>query len=168
MSVNDQLARIVKSPPMVTSPSLCRFLRYIVEETLAGRVAGIKEQVLGLEVFDRGQNFNPRLDPIVRVQARNLRSRLAKYYEGPGRGDPIRIELPKGTYIPVFHQVAEVTADVCAGRGDAPVTTVEASPASVSASVKRQIPPSFLLAALIVVMILMGILSLLDKMHFKG
>jgi hypothetical protein len=48
------------------------------------------------------------------------------------------------------------------------VTTVEASPASVSASVKRQIPPSFLLAALIVVMILMGILSLLDKMHFKG
>ena len=165
MSVNDQLARIVKSPPMVTSPSLCRFLRYIVEETLAGRVSGIKEQVLGLEVFDRGQDFNPRLDPIVRVQARNLRSRLAKYYEGPGRGDPIRIELPKGTYVPVFHQVVEVT-DGSAVRGGATVTAVEAAPASVS--VKRQIPPRFLLAALIVVMILVGILSLLDKMHFKG
>jgi hypothetical protein len=163
MSVNEQLIRIVKSPPMVSSPSLCRFLRYIVEETLAGRMSGIKEQVLGLEVFDRGRDFNPRLDPIVRVQARNLRSRLAKYYEGPGRGDPIRIELPKGTYIPVFHQMGEVTADVSAGRGSATV-----APASVSVSVKRQIPPRFLLAALIVVMILVGILSLLDKMHFKG
>src|SRR4249919_2260714 len=64
MSVNDQLARITKSPPLVSSPSLCRFLRYIVEETLAGRASGIKEQVLGLEVFDRGMDFNPRLDPI--------------------------------------------------------------------------------------------------------
>ncbi|MCX6627682.1 MAG: hypothetical protein NTW28_08645, partial [Candidatus Solibacter sp.] len=103
MSVNDQVARITQSPPLVSSPSLCRFLRYIVQETLAGRALGIKEQVLGLEVFDRGQDFNPRLDPIVRVQARNLRSRLAVYYAGPGTADPIRIELPKGTYVPVFH-----------------------------------------------------------------
>ena len=108
MSVNDQLARITKSPPLVSSPSLCRFLRYIVEETLAGRESGIKEQVLGLEVFDRGNDFNPRLDPIVRVQARNLRSRMAKYYEGPGKYDPILIELPKGTYVPVFHEVNPV------------------------------------------------------------
>ena len=110
MSVNDQLARITKSPPLVSSPSLCRFLRYIVAETLAGRASGIKEQVLGLEVFDRGQDFNPRLDPIVRVQARNLRTRMAKYYEGPGQADPIRIELPKGSYIPVFHQVGPMDA----------------------------------------------------------
>ncbi|MEO8594743.1 MAG: hypothetical protein ABI759_15605 [Candidatus Solibacter sp.] len=88
---------------------MCRFLRYIVEETLAGRAVGIKEQVLGLEVFDRGHDFNPRLDPIVRVQARNLRSRMARYYEGPGKNDPIRIELPKGTYIPVFHEVKPVS-----------------------------------------------------------
>ena len=120
MSVNDQLARITNSPPLVSSPSLCRFLRYIVEETLAGRASGIKEQVLGLEVFDRGQDFNPRLDPIVRVQARNLRSRIAKYYEGPGAGDPIRIELPKGTYIPVFHQVGPVPGQPAAASQSAP------------------------------------------------
>src|SRR3954467_4981586 len=116
MSVNDEVARITKSPPLVSSPSLCRFLRYIVEETLAGRASGIKEQVLGLEVFDRGHDFNPRLDPIVRVQARNLRSRMARYYEGPGRYDPIRIELPKGTYVPIFHQV---NAAAGAGGGEA-------------------------------------------------
>src|SRR5260370_37019519 len=114
MSVNDQLALIIKSRTLVSSPSLCRFLRYIVEEPLAGRASGIKEQVLGLEVFDRGPDFNPRLDPIVRVQARNLRSRMAKYYEGPGQADPIRIELPKGTYIPVFHQVGPAAPELAA------------------------------------------------------
>ena len=167
MSVNDQLARITKSPPMVSSPSLCRFLRYIVEETLAGRASGIKEQVLGLEVFDRGQDFNPRLDPIVRVQARNLRNRMAKYYEGPGRGDPIRIELPKGTYVPLFHEVAAV-AELEAAPVPAAPAAVDPAPASVSA--KRQIPPRFVLAALILMALLAGItfLELLEKMHLQG
>src|SRR5689334_9192584 len=54
MPVNEQLERILKSPPLVSSPSLCRFLRYIVEETLAGRESEIKEHTLGVRVFDRG------------------------------------------------------------------------------------------------------------------
>src|SRR6476620_7280005 len=143
MSVNDQLARITKSPPLVSSPSLCRFLRYIVEETLAGRASGIKEQVLGLEVFDRGPDFNPRLDPIVRVQARNLRSRMATYYEGPGQADPIRIELPKGTYIPVFRHVdpmaetargatAQMAPEPAQGPVDLATTGAATTPVSVS------------------------------------
>src|SRR4051812_14544902 len=104
MSEIEQLERILTSAQLVTSPSLSRFLRYIVEETLAGRSAEIREYTSGVHVFDRGEDFNPRLDPIVRVQARNLRSRMAKYYEGPGVEDPIRIELPKGTYVPIFHK----------------------------------------------------------------
>ena len=55
-----------------------------MEETLAGRGGQIKEYSLGAEVFARGDDFDPRIDPIVRVQARNLRARMAKYYEGPG------------------------------------------------------------------------------------
>src|SRR5437899_8181920 len=104
MSEIDQLERILKSAPLVSSPSLSRFLRYIVEETLAGRSGNIREFTLGVHVFDRGEDFNPRLDPIVRVQARNLRARVAKYYETQGVDDPIFIELPKGTYVPIFHQ----------------------------------------------------------------
>lgn len=180
MSVNDQVARITKSPPLVSSPSLCRFLRYIVEETLAGRASGIKEQVLGLEVFDRGLDFNPRLDPIVRVQARNLRSRMAKYYEGPGQADPIRIELPKGAYVPVFHQIGPVaqapraeTVPVAPEPAPAPaaVPAAAVAPASVSVmpappprspvSVNRQMRPRFLVAAMILVAILTGITVLL-------
>jgi len=104
MSEIEQLERILNSAQLASSPSLSRFLRYIVEETLAGRSQEIREYTLGVHVFDRGQDFNPRLDPIVRVQARNLRARMAKYYEGTGADDPIVIDLPKGTYVPLFHK----------------------------------------------------------------
>lgn len=98
------LQRVVESPVLEPCPSLCRFLRYVVEETLAARADGIKEYTLGLEVFERGEQFDPRADPIVRVQARNLRARLERYYAGPGVNDPVRIEVPKRTYVPVFEQ----------------------------------------------------------------
>jgi serine/threonine-protein kinase len=105
-----QLERILKSPALATSPSLCRFLRFIVEETLAGHSGSIKEYSLGVNVFGRGDEFNPRLDPIVRVQARNLRGRIDRYYSGEGAGDPIAIELPKGAYVPVFRVVEPLAA----------------------------------------------------------
>lgn len=101
-SIRYQLQRILASPVLEPCPSLCRFLRYVVEETLAARAGAIKEYTLGLEVFERGDAFDPRADPIVRVQARNLRTRLARYYAGPGFDDPVRIDLPKRTYVPVF------------------------------------------------------------------
>ncbi|MEO8373409.1 MAG: tetratricopeptide repeat protein [Candidatus Solibacter sp.] len=145
---------------------------------MAGRASGIKEQVLGLEVFDRGHDFNPRLDPIVRVQARNLRSRMAKYYEGPGKYDPIRIELPKGTYVPIFHELNEenhggpameagVETPHIEPAGQAPAApplTLKASdsvmpspPPRSPVSGKPQLRPRFMMASLI----LMGILVVL-------
>jgi Tfp pilus assembly protein PilF len=102
-AIRSALGKIVSSPQLESSPSLCRFLKHVVEETLGGRGDMIKEYSLGAGVFSRGDDFDPRIDPIVRVQARNLRSRMAKYYEGPGAHDPIVIELPKRTYVPVFH-----------------------------------------------------------------
>src|SRR5690349_4081930 len=81
----------------------CKFLRYIVEETLAGRAGELKEHVLGREACGRGDDFDPRLDPVVRVQAGKLRARLAAYYQGEGSEEPLRIHLPKGSYVPEFH-----------------------------------------------------------------
>src|SRR3954452_12388810 len=101
-AIRAALDRLVTSPQLESSPSLCRFLRYVVEETLAGRGGQIKEYSLGAEVFVRGDDFDPRIDPIVRVQARNLRARMAKYYQGPGADEPVVIDLPKRTYVPVF------------------------------------------------------------------
>jgi hypothetical protein len=102
MRVRTQLETILSSAELRSAPSLQRFLRYVVEETLAGRGDSLKEYSIGSVVFTRGEEFNPKIDPIVRVQARNVRARLGQYYAGPGARDPVIIELPKGTYVPVF------------------------------------------------------------------
>jgi serine/threonine-protein kinase len=80
-------------------------LRFVVEETLEGRSAGIKESVLALEVFDRLSSFDPRTDSVVRSEARNLRARLSEYYQGEGSKDRLIIELPRGSYAPLFRAV---------------------------------------------------------------
>ena len=100
--VRTELQRILKSPGFLHSKRLCRFLSFVVENTLAGRSSHLKEYVIGLEVFEKDESFDPRLDPIVRVEAGRLRAKLAKYYETDGRSAPVVIELPRGTYVPVF------------------------------------------------------------------
>jgi hypothetical protein len=102
MRVKAELESILASAELGSAPSLQRFLRHVVEETLAGRGESLKEYCIGSKVFGRGADFNPKIDPIVRVQARNVRARLEQYYAGPGSRDPVIIELPKGAYVPVF------------------------------------------------------------------
>ena len=96
------LARIVSSRGFARSGRLCRFLRFIVDQALAGHQEQLKEYVIGVEVFDRPSSYDPRLDPIVRVEARRLRSKLRKYYETEGLTDPLRVELPAPGYVPRF------------------------------------------------------------------
>ncbi len=108
-AVQAQLLRILSSSSFALSRRQKSFLRFAVEETLEGRAGQLKEHRIGVEVFERPATYDPRLDPIVRVQAHLLRSRLREYYETQGRDDPVLIELPKGTYAPVFrHREAKV------------------------------------------------------------
>jgi eukaryotic-like serine/threonine-protein kinase len=79
-----------------------KLLRHLVEERLAGRENLLKEYTVGVVVFERGEAFDPRIDPIVRVEASRLRSRLEKYYESEGDDSDLRIQLPRGSYIPVI------------------------------------------------------------------
>ena len=83
---------------------LKRFISFIVLEALGGRGGELKEYVIGVEVFGKEPSFDPRTDPIVRVQARRLRSRLVRYYREEGQGDELIIDLPKGGYTPVFRR----------------------------------------------------------------
>ena len=99
-AIREQLVRILKSGPFHQSPRRKRFLEYIVNETLAGRGERLKGYNVALEVFDRPKTFDPDVDPIVRIEAARLRDRLREYYEADGQNDPIRIDLPKGTYMP--------------------------------------------------------------------
>src|SRR5258706_645890 len=98
--VRSHTAKILGSPAFSGSERMSRFLRFAVESALAGRGAELKEYPLGIEIFDRRETFDPRIDPIVRVEARRLRSKLKAYYEGEGSGDSIIIELPTGGYVP--------------------------------------------------------------------
>ncbi len=99
-AVREQLDRILQSGPFAQSRRRQRFLDYIVTETLAGRGERLKGYNIGLEVFDRPETFDPAIDPIVRIEAARLRDKLREYYEAGGKGDPIRIDLPKGSYAP--------------------------------------------------------------------
>ncbi len=107
--VRAHLARILESSGFAKADRLCRFLRFTVEAKLNGEGDQIKEYVLGREVFDRNGDYDPRTDSIVRVEARRLRTRLEEYYSGTGQTETVRIDFPKGSYIPVIHP-AEGTA----------------------------------------------------------
>ena len=102
MEVREQLQRILQSRLFRGAAGLRELLTFIVQEALAGHPDNLKEYVLGAEVLRRGASFDPKLDPIVRVQIRRVRERLQQYYATEGRRDPVHIELPRGGYIPVF------------------------------------------------------------------
>ena len=101
-AIQDQTARILASPAFQKSKRLSRFLTYAVTNTLQGNESALKETVLGLDVFDRGSGFDPRVDPIVRIDARRLRARVSEYYESDGASDPIIIQFAPGSYVPRF------------------------------------------------------------------
>src|SRR5436305_13625373 len=105
-AVRLELARVLESPGFTRNERISGFLRFVVERHLAGRDQELKESVLGNEVFGRSPDYDPKRDPIVRTEAGRLRSRLVEYYAREGRDDALVIELPKGGYVPVFHERA--------------------------------------------------------------
>lgn len=105
--VRAHLDRVLQSAHFDGSARSREFLRYVVDEVLAGRAAYLKQAAIAVEVFDRKPDFDAVIDPIVRVQAGRLRRSLERYYLLSGDADSIRIELPKGSYAPVFTETAE-------------------------------------------------------------
>jgi hypothetical protein len=96
--VQEQAERILSHPIFRDSPIQQRFLRFLLFETLAGRADTLKEFVIGQSVFQRGPDFDPQTDSIVRVHMRVFRKKLMAYYEGPGSDDRVLIESPHGHY----------------------------------------------------------------------
>ncbi len=100
--VRRELEAALDSKEFRDAPRMAQFLRYIVEESLAGRSDGLKEYTIGVAVFGRRESFDPRLDPVVRVQARNLRHRLARFYAREKCESGVIISVPLGGYAPHF------------------------------------------------------------------
>jgi adenylate cyclase len=109
-AVRSHLERVLHSPHFDGSTRSREFLRYVVEEVLAGRGAYLKQAAIAVEVFGRKADFDAVIDPIVRVQAGRLRRSLERYYLLSGDADSMRIELTKGSYAPVFVEISVMPA----------------------------------------------------------
>lgn len=129
--VSAELRKILASTRFSNLGRLRSFLSYVVKETLNGRGGQLKEVVIAMEAFGRDGSYDPRLDATVRVQAGRLRSALKDYYETDGQNDPIKIEIPKGTYEPVFHGRPKLVLDAVEQGAVAhvPVPTTNGEPA---------------------------------------
>jgi TolB-like protein len=101
-AVSRQLERILTSQAFGRSDRHRRFLRFLVQSVLGGRSQDLTESRVAIEVFGRKSTFDSTIDPIVRVEAGRLRRRLREYYETEGSAEPLAIELPQRTYVPVF------------------------------------------------------------------
>lgn len=117
-AVIEQLNKILSAGSFHRTAALTRLISFAVTETLDGRADSLKEYSIGVTVFNRGSDFDPRIDPIVRVQARNLRARLDEYYNTSGSNDELLITFDKGCYVPCFQYrkttlQARVTAPPC-------------------------------------------------------
>ena len=103
--VRAQCDRILSSNIFLHSIRQSAFLDYVVTAKLEGRSDTIKEFAIAFDVFERDKSFDPNFDSIVRVEASRLRSKLREYYDDEGAGDQLRIEIPKGHYVPVFSPI---------------------------------------------------------------
>jgi hypothetical protein len=117
-----QLERVLASPGFSRNERLSRFLRFVVEQHLAGKDAEIKESLIAVEVLRRSPDHDPKQDSIVRTEAARLRARLSEYYLGEGKGDPLVIELPKGGYRANPVRLKRAPSRLGGGRGLLPAS----------------------------------------------
>src|SRR5262245_23552782 len=103
--VRQLVERILRSRQFSNSPKKQKFLQLICEAYLEGRASELSEYSIGYEVFDRNETYDPALDSIVRVGAHDLRKKLELYYKSEGKNDEIFLEIPVGSYIPIFSRL---------------------------------------------------------------
>ncbi len=102
--ISRQLRHMLASRDFTASPQQVALLNFVVNRTLAGKAHELEDFTIAVKVFGRGPEFDLRTDPIVGIQADMLRRAFERYYRTSGKNDPIRIGIPNGTYVPMFHR----------------------------------------------------------------
>jgi hypothetical protein len=101
----DQVRRVLQSTTFRNATTLQQLLSFLASRSIAGAAENLKEYTIGVEALGRKSDFDPKIDPIVRVQSHRLRVKLKEYYEVEGKHDPILIHIPRGHYLPTFEVV---------------------------------------------------------------
>jgi hypothetical protein len=140
-----QIHRIIHSATFRNALTLQQLFQFLADKAITGTTETLKEYTIGVEAFGRKQDFDPKTDPIVRVQIHRLRQKLKEYYDAEGSHDPILVEIPKGHYLPSFENITASaterdqattttldTTDAVATRPLEPLTENEAPEASTS------------------------------------
>jgi hypothetical protein len=124
-----QVRRILQSATFRNATTLQQLLQFLAAKTTTGSHDVLKEYTIGVEALGRKQDFDPKIDPIVRVQSHRLRLKLKEYYDAEGRHDPVLIQIPKGHYLPTFETLTAPISHLDQG------STYEAEPAISVASI---------------------------------
>jgi hypothetical protein len=116
--IREELHRVLSCHEFRSSKRSQDFLRYVVENTLNGHGDMLKERTIGIDVFGRSTSYDPSDDATVRVKAGEVRKRLGLYYSSQGAQNPLRIQLPSGTYVPEFRAHAQIVAEPAPAAGE--------------------------------------------------
>jgi hypothetical protein len=157
----DLVRRVIRSNTFAKTERLSSFLCYVCDQTLKGRADDLNEQRIGEAVFGRSHDYDSSIDGIVRTQGSRLRQRLDRYFAEEGAGEPVRIVIPRGGYVPVFEPRRATGASAAAtGAGSAESGQAEASPLTPSRvneapAGKRSLWKMLVVAAICVVVVLL-------------
>ena len=167
-AIREQLDRLLANPHFSHSKRFPSFLRFVVEQTLAGEAENIKERTLGIEIFGRDADYDTASDPIVRVTAAEIRKRVAQYYQDAAKSEELRISLPSGSYIPKFYWPKDSNDPELKNAGLAAEedgTNPEVPLASHPQTVRRHSPLELVLACVVVGALSVGGVLLWQAMH---
>ena len=162
-AILQQLERMLKSRHFRNSRRYPAFLSHIVRRTLEGDLDSLKERILGIEVFKRPHDYDTGSDPVVRITAGEVRKRIALYYHDEGTEQELRIELPPGSYVPVFstpangYAAAEAALSSAGGLSRVETASVETAEESASPRLARK----WILAGATAVLVLIAVVAAL-------
>jgi Tol biopolymer transport system component len=149
--IDAQLRRILDSSPFAASPRSTQFLQFCVERSLCGETKHLKETTIAVEVFNRAADYDPKSDPIVRVHARRVREKLEIYYRTIGTDDPIKIDLPKGGYVPLILRTLPRRKTDFADWEEPSASTALAVVSAPGKHIRRDVPWVSIIAGLVVI-----------------
>ena len=121
--IRKELALILDFDEIKNSQVLSKFIEFVVERKLAGHEDEIKEYTIAVKALGKPRDYNPQLDATVRIHAGRLRRSLAQYYQASGLNDEVIIDIPKGSYVPVFTSRAPINGQHNLVPNGSPVKT---------------------------------------------
>jgi Tol biopolymer transport system component len=155
------LENVLASAQFSRAKRISRFLQFLVDETLNGRAEELRERRIGIEVFDQPDDWDPKVNNIVRSEARRLRSKLESYYQSAGRHDAIHIEIPRGGYAATFTEIVQTATSPLKQEA----TPLQAAGSAIAVPPKTNWSLRALLAAAVLVPLILALSYLAPSWH---